>query len=877
MPAAANTIVFLSSPFTRLTDRWRVSAVVALVALVLGVCTFYHWRAPNPIQLARLDASVARIQELERDILSDVSFMRVGDRRSTRIREHLDQLGRTVLELKRAMELDFSGVVSESEGLFTSLYAQTETQERAVTSLVLHLEFMLERLYRIPETINAVERMAPYIWADPELTSVVGSILRDLFVSAARTDASADHWFEEDLERLRNLRDLAATDLAPVIERIAAYCEALTERTRFVDTCLRELEALPVGQAVSELREACLVDFARRHELARQWRWTLALVLGLTIMALSFRILVLGKSRQLDQTEAGLLKAQLGARDDLVGELELRLSDERIRAERAEASHRRSRRQEQAALRAKQESLSFLEHHVRGRARKLLAEVGEGDAPGGSRLAVSRHAQILHDTLSDMFDLQQVQANELRSERSECGLDDILARVEEHGRTLARTKAISLSIDRAEGTPSEIYTDPDRLRRLLQNLLEHAILSTDAGEVELSVDLSAEKPAILRFQVRDSGRGMNSDRIDFLFTPPQDGERIEGRAEASATPGLAIVPGLVKALGGSFHVDSIVGRGTTITLDVSISRPEEALSSVGESAAEDHGTMAVEPARTKPAPASTQPLSGRRILVAEDGADNRRLMEFLLTRAGADVDMAVNGEMACEDVMRAEELSEPYDLILMDMNMPVMDGYDATESLRTDGYERPIIALTASALPENRDRCLEAGCDEFMTKPVDAKVFAHQLEEIARTRVGPKMSPPTDSESGASSVPPDSETTQPSRSEVRSEGSAESQPTQEAPLLSEYADDDDMTELIELFVRDLKSDIRRINVAMSDGDLESLGVLAHQLKGSAGSYGFPQLTVQADRLESCVRTGVDPDRLEQEVRDFVGLCKRISG
>ncbi|MFT5050155.1 MAG: CheY-like chemotaxis protein [Chlamydiales bacterium] len=864
-------------PFTRISDSWRARVVTLLVALVLGVCTFHHLRAPDPVQLARLDSSVARIQELEREILSDVSFMRVGDRRSTRIRDHLDELGQMALELKVTIQRDYPAAVTGIAERFASLYARVEAQERSVSSLMLHLEFMLERLYRIPETITALERATPYIWADPELTSVVSSILRDLFVSAARNDASAELWFEQDLERLRALRDDASTDLAPVIERLATYCEALTQRARFVDTGLRDLEALPVSRAVSELREDCLFDFVERQKQATVWRWTLGLLLGVAIVALSFRILVLGKSSQLDQSESELLRAQLSGRDDLVEELELRLADERQRAERAEASYRRSRLQEQSALRTKQEFFGFLEHHVRGRVRKLLAEAGEGDAPDGSRLAVSRHAQLLHDMLSDLFDMQQIQADELQLERSDCGLDLILDRVEEHGRTLARTKAISLSVHRSEGTPATIYSDPERLRRVLQNLLEHAILSTDTGEVEMSIDLLVDAGHSLQFTVRDSGRGMNSDRIDFLFTPPQDGERIEGRAEALATPGLAVVPGLVKALGGSFRVDSIVGRGTTIILEIEISEPVVGSASVGERLAEGTGVALAEtgfvPTRVRPDLGLAQPLSGRRILVAEDGADNRRLMDFLLKRAGATVDMAVNGEMAYEDVMAAEEQSVPYDLVLMDMNMPVMDGYDATESLRADGYTRPIVALTASALPENRDRCLEAGCDEFMTKPVDAKVFAHQLEDIAMSRVGPSAEPSAEPRPDAAvSVPAD-------LLDVAVAEESEIAPVSEPEplLLSAYADDDDMTELIELFVRDLRSDIQRINVALTEGDLESLGMLAHQLKGSAGSYGFPQLTVQADRLESCVRTGVDPERLEQEVREFVELCKRISG
>ena len=890
--AGSGGVLFPPFPTSLFPDR-RSRAVAIAVAVVLGVCTYYHWRAPDPIQHAKLDSCMDRIQELEREIVGDVTFMRVGDKRSTRIREHVGELGQGVLDLKRMLERDYPSVVLQSADLFASLYSMVETQERSVSGLMLHLEFVQQRLNRLPETVGALERMAPTLWQDPELTAALSSIQRDLFVSAARNVASADHWFEEDLERMRTLRDLASAELAPVIDRLVSYCQSLAERVRYVDAGLRELESLPVSRAVDELREACLLDFIARRRTARVWRWGLVFGLACTIAMLAFRILVLGKSTQLDQTESELLKAQIRSKDDFVEDLELRLEDERLRAERAEASFRRARSQELAALRVKKEFLTFLDLRVRSRARSLLAAVVNPEASEERRLAVPADAQALHDTLCDMFDMESIRAGALELERTPCTLGSILERVEAYGRALARTKAISLSVQRAEDAPETIYTDPDRLRRILQNLLEHAIVSTDTGEVELSVDPSLGNVQKLQFTVRDTGRGMNSDRIDFLFTPPQEGERIEDRAEAMATPGLSIVPSLVRGLEGAFHVDSVIGRGTTVSFEIGISEPKVRRAAVNEQLADLRPRPAAGRAETTTPPRSrpdpSRPLAGRRILVAEDGEDNRRLMQHVLARAGAEVDMAENGEMAYEDAMAAGEQGDPYDIILMDMNMPVMDGYEATENLRADGYTAPIVALTASALPENRRRCLDVGCDEFLTKPVDAKVFAHVLEGIALDSVGlarradrpsqpdAKVEDPPAARGEVAAEAPGEEPT-PELQPAASVEEAGAPDEEEAPSLvfSEYASDDDMSELIELFVKDLKSDIRRINTALSEGDLESLGVLAHQLKGSAGSYGFPQLTEQADRLESCVRAGVDPDRLEQEVRAFVDLCRRVS-
>ena len=854
---------------------FRSRAVALVVTVLAGTCVYFEWRGPRPGDFSKLDSQVDRIQALEREIVVDVVFTRIGDKRSTQVRENLEELGQSVIGFKRTLERDYSNVVVGAADLLTDLHTTVDAQARSVSSLVASLEFLLERLNRLPEMVSGLQRTEPEIWDDPELTSALSSIQRDLWVSASRNAASVDRWFEEDLERMRIIRDLASPEKAAVIDKLVEFCESLTTRVRLIDIGLHEIESLPVGHTMGGLREFCLADYSRRLDTAARWRWVLVGGLVAVIATLVFRILIMAKSSQLDQTAAELLKAQLHSKDEQVEDLEARLEDERLRAERAEASFRRSRSQEQAALRLKKEFMSFLDVRVKSRARGLLTALTEDDATEEHRMAAPLDAQALHDTLCDLFDMEGIRSGSIEVAEAPCSLDEILGLVEDYGRHLARAKAISLSVHRSEETPDRIYTDPERLRRILQNLLEHAIVSTDTGQVELSVEQAVGNAGKLQFTVLDTGRGMNSDRVDFLFTPPQEGERIEDRSETMATPGLSIVPTLVRLMDGAFHVDSVVGRGTTVAFEVGIVGSQSREASVNQPLSETHTRSALESRVASVSPSSNsrgkpnlaRPLAGRRVLVVEDGEDNRRLMEYVLSRAGAAVEMAENGALACERVMSEFDRGEAFDVILMDMNMPVMDGYEATESLRANGYDRPIVALTASALPENRDRCFEVGCDEFLTKPVDAKVFAHLLEEIALEHVGLAQS--TGDESSLSG-PPSLESFH-----AKSERLASSEPEAE-PLFSEYASDTDMTELIELFVQDLKSDIRRVNAALSEGDLESLGVLAHQLKGSAGSYGFPQLTEQADRLETCVRTSADPGKLEREVADFVSLCRRVS-
>ena len=870
---------------------------IALAAILAAVCLYQRWRAPDPMLQHRLDGDAARIQELEREIAEDVLFMRAGDRRSSRIRERVEEISRAVRGFRVDMERSRPRFVVDHESRFGDLAVALSEYEQNASSVMVQLEFMLEKMARAPEVIAAVERDAPQLWADPQLTATVASFVRDLFVSASRSATSSSQWFEEDLDRLRDLRDAADEESAEALDRLVALCDAVARNARFVDVQLRQLESLPMGGVVEDLRRAAFEDFVQRQRSAERWTWLLLAALAAGLAVSGFKILVFGKSAQLDQTEADLLKTQLKSKDEFTEELELRLEDERVRAERAEATYRRSRLQEQAAIRVRHEFLAFIDTHVRGRAESLLCAV-RSDEPSENVLVTSeQYAQDIKDTLGDLFDMEAVRTQSFEVHRQACCLGEILQRASDHARASARAKAVTLGVERSPGLANEIYTDPERLRRVLQNLLELALISTETGGVELAVESSGNDS--LQFTVRDTGRGMNRDRIDFLFTLPEDGERIEERVEAMSTPGLSVAPVIIERLGGAFHVDSVMGRGTTVAFTVDVSGPQGDVRSTtvgsvpscaGEEVREQDSQKGGDPAvplestaaepigalehaapKTVGVTRSTsskkpkeQPMAGRRVLVAEDGADNRRLMEYLLGNAGARLDMVENGKLALDAALEADANGQPYDIVLMDMNMPVMDGYQATEALRNEGYKLPIVALTASAMPENRARCLAAGCDEFLTKPVDAKTFPKELASIALSRFGEARYLDVEPERPVESTSVNVE-----------HGPADEDASVDEVLISEYADDEDMGELIELFVQDLRDDMRKIQVALTDGDLECLGVLAHQLKGSAGSYGFPRLTEQADRLESCVRSGVDPDRLEQEVTDFVKLCERV--
>ena len=252
-----------------------------------------------------------------------------------------------------------------------------------------------------------------------------------------------------------------------------------------------------------------------------------------------------------------------------------------------------------------------------------------------------------------------------------------------------------------------------RLQQVLVNLVGNAIKFTEQGSVRVSVSLEAGDPlARLRFDVTDSGIGIAPADQRRIFEPFSQVDASESRKYGGTGLGLAISSRLAHDLGGELALSSEPGRGSVFSLRLPLREPTQS--------ERDASELPPAPADPQTRDATPTILRGR-VLVAEDGADNQRLIARLLGRAGLEVEIAVDGRRAVDRTLEAEREGRPFDAVLMDMQMPELDGYAATRALRDGGYTRPIIALSAHAMHEDRERCFTAGCDAFAPKPIDRR------------------------------------------------------------------------------------------------------------------------------------------------------------
>ncbi|MEM0982898.1 MAG: PAS domain-containing protein [Planctomycetota bacterium] len=385
----------------------------------------------------------------------------------------------------------------------------------------------------------------------------------------------------------------------------------------------------------------------------------------------------------------------------------------------------------QRASTAKSEFLANMSHEIRTPMTAIIGyadllrddpEVLKDESLRDNHIGtIRRNGEHLLDLINDILDMSKIESGKLRVESIDADAVEVARGVVSLLSIRAKERGLDLSFETDDGVPPIVKTDPTRLRQILTNLVGNAIKFTEAGSVRLRAGYDSASAELI-FDVIDTGIGMTTEAMERIFDPFEQADRSTTRRFGGSGLGLRISRQLAQMMGGDITVESEPDVGSRFTARVA----------APEVTGSDSITSADPDADTAGAETNATPLAGRRVLLAEDGPDNRRLISFYLTAAGAEVTVAENGRAALAHMQ--DKAGEPFDLIVTDMQMPEMDGYELAEAVRTRCGRLPILALTANAMAEDRERCLAAGCDDYLPKPVDrAGLVAACARAILRT------------------------------------------------------------------------------------------------------------------------------------------------
>ncbi len=373
-----------------------------------------------------------------------------------------------------------------------------------------------------------------------------------------------------------------------------------------------------------------------------------------------------------------------------------------------------------AASQAKSEFLANMSHEIRTPMTAILGYVDVLATSCRSKQSIEaadtikRNGQHLLEIINAILDLSKIEAGKFETESVQCSPAKIMQEVASLMRVRAIEKNIGLEIEIDGPIPEYIQSDPTRLRQILINLVGNAIKFTNTGEVRVAAKLiepSDRKPQ-LQFDIADTGIGMSEEQINKLFSPFTQVDSSTSRQHGGTGLGLVLSRRLSQMLGGDTQVHSTPGQGSTFTVTIDTG-PLQDVAMLDDLFIVQHPTKADQLSDDK------KVLHDSKLLLAEDGLDNQRLISLLLKKAGAQIIVADNGQIAVDLALEADKRNQPFDVILMDMQMPVMDGYAATRLLREEKYRGPIVALTAHAMSGDRKKCLDVGCDDYASKPIN--------------------------------------------------------------------------------------------------------------------------------------------------------------
>ncbi|WP_455222870.1 response regulator [Kaarinaea lacus] len=465
------------------------------------------------------------------------------------------------------------------------------------------------------------------------------------------------------------------------------------------------------------------------------------------------------------------------------------------------------------ATHAKSKFLANMSHEIRTPLTSIIGFAETLAEPNQSHKdlqhaaeSIKQSGKHLSQIINDVLDISKIEAGQVEMEMMHASPAIIVSEVANMMEEKIKKKGLKFRSNFFFPLPKTIMTDPTRLRQILLNLLSNAEKFTSEGIICINTYYLPEE-RMMKYEVSDTGIGMTPEGADKVFEPFSQAEKSTARKFGGTGLGLSISKQLAEKLGGDIVCNSKRGEGTTFTATISIGDivDPELIYELDDI----NSQLASQVARPE-----RRNYSGQ-VLLAEDTPENQKLISLHLHRSGVSVSVVDNGQEAVDVVM-----NHSFDLILMDMQMPLLNGVEATQKLRQAGYSTPIVMLTANTSQADRDICMEAGANDFLSKPIDFNQFFAVLQKYLATQDGKESL--------------QARNVRETRQQV-------------------IAEDKELVELDQFFLQHLPEMIESIKNTAQQRNWQELEKLSHRLKGTAGSFGYHQLTAISKNIFDCAR------------------------